>query len=92
MKPRDRASVSLHIERVVIAGLPLAGGQAVALRTAMERELVRLLRRDGVGRTLQGGAVPAVVAPAIQVVSPFRPGEVGRRIARSVHESLTRGL
>jgi hypothetical protein len=85
-------NVSLHIERLVLAGLPLAGGQAAQVQRAMERELGRLLRLDGLGRAPGGGAVPEVAAPAIQLSSPFRPADLGRQIARSVHESLTRGL
>lgn len=92
MKERDRPNVSLHIERLVIAGVPLAGGEAVQLQRSMEREFVRLLRRDGVGGAPRGTAVPELAAPPIQLSTPFSPAEVGRQIARSVHESLTRGL
>ena len=92
MKTGGRANVSLHIERLVIAGVPLAGSQAVQLQRAMERELVRLLRRDGMGDAIHGGATPTVVTPVVHMSTPLRPAEVGRHIARSVHESLTRSL
>src|SRR5437764_15487352 len=85
-------SVSLHIERLVIEGVSLQAGQAAQLQIAVQRELTRLLQRDGIGASLQGGAVPALSAPAIQISSPFRPAVLGRQIARSVHQSLTRKI
>ena len=85
-------SVTVHIEQLVLAGLPLASHQAAVVQRAMERELVRLLQHDGIGRAQPGGATPALAAPAIQFSTPFRPAEVGRQIARSLHETLTRAL
>jgi hypothetical protein len=90
MKARERANVVLHVERLVIAGVPLNTHQAAQVQRAMERELVRLLRHDGAGDTFRSGAVPVVAAPPIHIVSPLRPAELGRHIARSVHHSVTR--
>jgi len=89
---RKRGAVSLHIERLVLDGMPLVAGQITQLQTAMQRELTQLLQRDGVGPALQGGAVPAVQAPVIHMSTPFRPADLGRQIARSVHESLNKPL
>ena len=85
------SGVSLRIDSMVIDGMPLAAGQVTQLRGAIQRELTRLLQRDGIGNT-QGGALPGLLAPAIQVSAPFQPAELGRQIARSVHESLTKSL
>ncbi len=90
-RPRPpRSDVAVHIERLVLDGLPLAAGQAAQLQRAMTRELTRLLRQEA-GRVGTAGDMPAVVAPAITWSTPFRPAEVGRQIARSVHRSLTQG-
>ena len=83
-------SVSLHIERLVIEGVPLSMGQAAQLERAVQHELTRLLQREGIGPSLHGGAVPALSAPAIHISSPFQPVRLGRQIAHSVHQSLTR--
>src|SRR5262245_3803019 len=89
MERRRSNSVSLHIERLVINGVPLGAGQGAQLQLAVQRELARLLQRDSIGPALRGGAMAELAAPAIQISAPFRPAEVGRQIARSVHESLT---
>ncbi|OGB24077.1 MAG: hypothetical protein A3I66_11425 [Burkholderiales bacterium RIFCSPLOWO2_02_FULL_57_36] len=90
-KSKNQASrdVTLHIERVVIDGVPLTGAQAAQLRAALQGELTNLLERDGAGFLLQGGAMPRSTAPAIQVFAPVRPAELGRQIARSVYASLS---
>lgn len=80
--------VTLHIERVVIDGVPLTGVQAGQLRAALQVELSKLLQQDGSGLTLHGGALPGLTAPAIQVSAPLRPSDLGRDIARSVYASL----
>ena len=80
--------VSLHIDRLVIDGMPLAANQVAQLRTAIQHELARLLQQGG-SRAWSEGAVPALQAPAIQVSSPFRAADLGRQIALSVHQSLT---
>ena len=88
-----RNNVSVRIDRLVLDGVPLTGAEAAQLRGALQRELGRLLARGGLGGGHPvGAAVPAVVAPPIQVPVPLRPAELGRRIARSVHESLARPL
>jgi hypothetical protein len=93
MRPSPAPNVALHVERIVVSGVDLSPRQAALVRGAMERELVRLLTRDGLGqRAARGAVLPSVVAPAIQLALPVRPAEAGRQIARSVHESLTKGL
>lgn len=87
---RNSGAVSLHIERLVIDGLPLAAGEISQLQTAMQRELTHLLQRDGVGPAGQGGAVCAAHAPEIHMSTPFRSADFGRQIARSLHESLSK--
>ncbi|SRR5712691_956134 len=89
---RGSTNVSLHIERLVIDGVPLGAGQAAQLQEAVQRELLRLLQRDGVSPALQGGAIPALAAPNIEISAPLQPAEVGRQIARSVYASLNRGV
>ena len=88
----ENGGVSLHIERLVIEGVPFGAGQAEQLGETIQRELTRLIQRDGLGFSGQGGALRALAAPSIQISDPLRPADLGRRIARSVYESLTRGV
>ncbi|MBZ5506424.1 MAG: hypothetical protein LAO78_13270 [Acidobacteriia bacterium] len=83
-------SVSLHIDRLVIDGLPLKAGQAAQLQASVQRELTRILQRDGMGWASQSGAVPTLSAPNIQMSGPLLPVEMGRQIAHSVYQSLVR--
>ena len=85
----DRDVISLHIEHMVIEGVPLSAGQAGKLRAALQQELMRLLQRDGLGGADQSGAVPMLAAPAIAMSLPFHPVQAGRQIARSIYGSLT---
>lgn len=82
------ADISVHIERLVLDGVTLSPGQAAQLQAAVQHELIRLLQQDGVSPALQGGAVPALAAPSIEIAAPFQPAAAGRQIARSVYASL----
>jgi hypothetical protein len=82
------AGLQLHIERIVVDGVPLSGAQARQLRGAVEAELARLF--DGGVHAWRSAAVQRLAAPVVPLTTPVRPLELGRAIARSVHASLTR--
>jgi hypothetical protein len=82
--------VAVHIERLVLEGVPLTAGQGGQLRTAIIGELHRLIEQRGLEDPLPSGSVPIAFAPQIEISSPARPLELGRQIARSLHESLSR--
>lgn len=86
---RAAAGVRLRIERLVVDGPALSARDGAALRRAVQRELTRLLRRDGGAAFGQGGAVASLSAPVIRIAGPLRAHDLGRRVARSVHHSLT---
>jgi hypothetical protein len=83
-------AVSLHIERLVLDGVPLSRADATRLKGAVERELTRLLGEEG--RRLDGTARAehALGAPAVALTAPLRPLGLGERIARSIHAALER--
>lgn len=83
-------NVVVHIDRLVLDGVPMSGAQGAQLKASVIRELARLLQRDGVGPDPRGTAVPTLAAPAIQIPEPYRPSDLGRHIARSLHASLNR--
>jgi len=81
--------IKLHIERLVLDGLPASGADGPRLRAAVEAELARLLATGGLSRELAtGGAVPQLPAPAISVDRGEQPGALGRAVARSVHAGI----
>ena len=84
-------NIRIHIERLVLDGLPLAPGQAPFVQAAVEAELVRLLAAGGVAPGLSGlGAVPALRAGGLQLAPDAAPAGVGRQIARAVYGGIGR--
>ena len=82
-------NIHLHIERLVLDGLPLEHGQGAHVQAAVEAELARLLTEGGVAEGWQtGGAVPEVRADPIHLGAGARPAEIGGQIARSVYGGI----
>jgi hypothetical protein len=81
-------NVNLHIERLVLDGLPLNRPQSAVLKSSLERELARLLEHRGIN-TLASGAVPELSAAAIQLSPDGRPAQWGRQIAHSLFSGMT---
>jgi len=86
----NESGVSLHIERLVLNGVPLASGSVMQLQLALQNELTRLLGQDG--RVLAGGAMHSLTAPGFLMAGDSAPTDLGRQIAQSVYESLNRTL
>jgi len=81
--------IRLHIERLVLDGLPLERRQAPQVQAALERELSRLLSAEGRGRDWRtDGAVARLKAPAIRLTKGNPPQAIGRDIAKSIHAAL----
>jgi hypothetical protein len=80
-------NIRLHIERLVLDGLPVTRAEAPRVKAAMEAELGRLLSEGGVSSELAaGGATPSVNAADIHV-SPA-PTRLGTQIAQSVYAGI----
>ncbi|MGK9169296.1 hypothetical protein KXR53_23480 [Inquilinus limosus] len=81
--------IELHIERLVLDGLPVTAAEGPRVRAAVEAELARLLAAGGLGRDLAaGGALPRLSAPPIHLGRGERPDAIGRAVARSVHAGI----
>jgi hypothetical protein len=82
-------NVRLHIERLVLDGLPLAPGQAPLVQAAVEAELARLIAGSGVAPGLPSlGAVPALRAGDLQLAPGTTPAGIGSQIARAVFSGI----
>jgi hypothetical protein len=81
--------VNVHIERLVLDGLPITSAQGPRVRHAVERELTRLLGVGGLSGELRaGGAVPSVRAGGFEVARENHPTGIGRQIARAVYGGI----
>lgn len=80
-------NVDLHIERLVLDGVPLNRRQSAALKDALECELSRLLEHRGLA-SVAGISVPQLRVADIQLPRGSPPAQWGRQIARSLHTGI----
>lgn len=84
-------NINLHIERLILDGLPIEAKQGALVREAVEAELTRLLEANGLSTSLQaGGAMPSVRAEAISVTAEKTPAQIGQQIAQSVYGGFSK--
>jgi hypothetical protein len=83
-----RSDIHLHIERLVLEGLPIERSESAIVQATVEAELARLLSENGIAAQFQaGGAVPQVRGDALQL-SSSSPDRIGQQIARSVYGGI----
>jgi hypothetical protein len=82
--------INLHIERLVLDGLPIEQHHGPLVQAAVEAELTRLLVAEGPHSrlNLNSGATPRITAPGIQVLNA-NPVQTGEQVARAVYGSIT---
>jgi hypothetical protein len=79
-------TIRIHIERLVLEGLPLGHHEGPLVQAAVEAELARLM--GGGAPPPPGGATARVTAPAISLTPNNSPNHLGQQIARSVHGGI----
>lgn len=85
----SQPSIRLHIERLVLEGLPVERASGPVLQAAVETELARLFAERGVPPTLlHGSAVPSVSGPAVVLNGGAKPAAIGAQIAQAVYGGL----
>lgn len=83
--------VNVHIERLILEGLPVGRTQGPGVQAAVESELARLIRAEGLGEALgAGGAMPSVKAGQMQLSGDGDPTRLGRQIAHAVFGGMRR--
>lgn len=81
--------IDLHIERLVLDGLPVGSAQAPAIGAAIQTELTRLLSTHGLSSELRSGvAVPQVRGGALDLKTSDKPATLGRGIAQAAFGSV----
>lgn len=84
-------NINLHIERLVLDGIQLEGGQHPLLQTAVETELTRLVNDGGLSSGLmRGGAVPQIPAGAIRLSEDSNPNNLGQQIAQAIYGGINK--
>jgi len=83
--------IVVHIERLIVDGLPVTAADAGQLHAAVTAELAHRLAVGGLAEQFsRGGAVPQLRAPSISLGQGDRADTVGRHIAHSVHTGIGR--
>jgi hypothetical protein len=81
--------INLHIERLILDGLPAGSHQCALIQSAVEKELARLLAGSGLASELMaGGALPRFPANSIQLTNDATPARLGQQIAGAVHSGI----
>jgi hypothetical protein len=82
-------NINLHIERLILDGLPVERNQGSYVQAAFQAELTRLLAENGMGSHLQaGGAVPRLDTNAMHLTANSNPTQMGTQIAHSVYSGI----
>lgn len=84
-------NVKLHIDRLMLEGFQLSGSQGAGVKAAVEAELSRLIKANGVSQEFQRGqVVQRVRAGSFQPARNSTPRALGTQIAQSVYGGIGR--
>jgi hypothetical protein len=82
-------NITIHIERLILDGLPVATHQGPLVQAAVEAELARLVTADGLSPSLSGGgALASVRAGYLQLANDSNPNQLGQQIAQAVYGGI----
>jgi hypothetical protein len=81
--------INLHIERLILDGLPVRAAQGALIQSAIETELAQLLTEGGLSSELTaGGAIPRLPASSIQLTTDAAPARLGQQVAGVVYRGI----
>lgn len=82
-------NIRLHIDRLVLDGLPLGAHDGRLVQAAVEAELSRLLAAGIAPEAFgQGFAVPGLRAEAVRLEAGATPQGIGAQVAQAVHKGI----
>lgn len=82
-------SIKLYIEELVLRGFPAQDRERVA--RSIEKELTRLLQREGLPAGLQqGAAIPRINAGSFNMDHTTTPEKAGQQISRNLYGGMKR--
>ena len=80
-------NITVHIERLILDGLPAHATDGSVIRAVVEKELARLLATQGPSPSISG-SVPHPSRDIIQLANESQPTHLGRRIAQAIEGKL----
>jgi hypothetical protein len=85
-----RAPLSLHIDRLVLDGLPIANGELAQLQASLVAELTSLFASGRLHAELRDGvSLPRLRLDEIRLRDAAAPEQIGRQIARVLHRGVS---
>ncbi|SRR6266571_5799447 len=82
-------NITVHIERLILDGLPVSSRDAPVVQAAVQAELLLLLSQGGIAPSLRGGAdLHYLCVDCLSLRHDARPVAIGRQIASAVHRSI----
>src|SRR4029077_21193916 len=81
-------NINLHIERLILEGLPVRGSESRLVQAAMESELTRLLAQSELLSHSSQFATRTTVRD-IALSHNHSPAQLGRSIGKSVHSAIS---
>ncbi len=82
-------NISVHIERLILDGLPIAQRDRARLQTAIEEELARLLASGALAVDLRApGMFPRLTGGTLELTGNDDPRLLGRRIAQAIYGGI----
>jgi hypothetical protein len=83
--------IQLHIGKLVLDGLPVSLHSGTGIGKAVEEELARLLRAQGLTQELQSGCtISGLSKTSLALSGSNSPSALGSKIARSVFTAIGR--
>jgi hypothetical protein len=80
---------NVHIERLILEGLPVSIHEGPRVQAAVAAELARLIGIHGISDDLRrGAAVPTVRARGMRMAERATSRQLGTEIARVVYEGI----
>ncbi len=84
-------NIRVHIEELILDGVPLGRQQGPLVQAAVEAELGRLLAEGGLAPGLvSAGAIPRLEAGPLHVAPNAGPANLGTGIAGAVYAGIGR--
>lgn len=80
-------NINVHIERLILEGLPVTRGQGDLVQAAVEAELTSLLAERGLLFS-SAVALPQLSAANVQLTHDSKPASLGSQIAQAICGSL----
>ena len=82
-------NISIHIERLILDGLPIAQRDRVRLQSAIEEELARLLTAGSLVIDLRtSGTLSCLTGGTLELTNKEDPHLLGQRIAHAIYGGI----